>query len=86
MRGIILILLIFSSSQAFALNLIFLPPKTILLLSVLSVIFINSKVYEKDGKTLPGKKGISLTVEQYQALGALFKNGSLQKEVNALTK
>ena len=43
-------------------------------------------MYEKDGKTLPGKKGISLTVEQYQALGALFKNGSLQKEVNALTK
>jgi len=43
-------------------------------------------VYEKDGKILPGKKGISMNVEQFETLRDLFKNGSLQREVEALQK
>mmetsp|Transcript_28933 Transcript_28933/g.32506 ORF Transcript_28933/g.32506 Transcript_28933/m.32506 type:complete len:127 (+) Transcript_28933:1-381(+) len=44
------------------------------------------EVYEKDGKILPGKKGISMNVEQFETLRDLFKNGSLQREVEALQK
>jgi len=44
------------------------------------------EVYEKDGKTLPGKKGISMNVEQFETLRDLFKNGSIQREVDALQK
>ncbi|OEU15516.1 PC4-domain-containing protein [Fragilariopsis cylindrus CCMP1102] len=44
------------------------------------------EVYEKDGKILPGKKGISMSVEQFETLRDLFKDGSLQREVDALEK
>lgn len=44
------------------------------------------EVYEKDGKILPGKKGISMNVEQFEKLRDLFKDGSLQREVDALEK
>jgi hypothetical protein len=42
------------------------------------------EVYEKDGKTLPGKKGISLTLEQYQVLQAAMTDGSLSGEIKRL--
>jgi hypothetical protein len=41
-------------------------------------------MYEKNGKILPGKKGISLNLEQFETLSDLIKKGHLDKEVNAI--
>jgi len=38
-------------------------------------------MYEKDGKMLPGRKGISLTEEQYETLSDLVKAGKIDQEI-----
>mmetsp|Transcript_22750 Transcript_22750/g.37497 ORF Transcript_22750/g.37497 Transcript_22750/m.37497 type:complete len:172 (-) Transcript_22750:112-627(-) len=42
--------------------------------------------YEKNDSYLPGKKGISLTLDQYEALKAAILDGSVDKQINELKK
>ena len=49
-------------------------------------IIVHIKFYEKDGKTLPGKKGISLTLEQYKVLRTVIMDGTLDGQINNLKK
>jgi Transcriptional Coactivator p15 (PC4) len=38
-------------------------------------------MYEKNGKALPGKKGISLTEEQYAVLHKIVQSGAIENEI-----
>ena len=58
-----------------------------LILLITPLIFpLVFKVYEKDGKILPGKKGISLTLEQYRALRKAMVDGAIDGEIESLQK
>ena len=48
--------------------------------------YATQQYYEKNEQMLPGKKGISLTVEQYKAFKAAMESGVIDKEIEALEK
>ncbi|KAL7448012.1 hypothetical protein ACHAWC_000277, partial [Mediolabrus comicus] len=42
--------------------------------------------YEKNDEYLPGKKGISMTLDQYKALKELILDGSIDQQIKELTE
>jgi hypothetical protein len=44
----------------------------------------GEQFYEKDDKMLPGKKGISLTKDQYEVLRDFVVSGDIDKEIAGL--
>jgi Transcriptional Coactivator p15 (PC4) len=50
------------------------------------MLLLLRQFYLKGTEVLPGKKGISLSLGQYQVLKSIIQDGSLDKEIEALQK
>lgn len=48
------------------------------------VLSLDSQYYEKDEKMLPGKKGISLSIQQYEALKKAITSGVIDQAIREL--
>jgi hypothetical protein len=62
------------------------PQISFLILVLISTVSRFLQFYEKDGKSMPGKKGISLNIQQFEVLSHFIKAGHVDKAIEDLGK